>query len=138
MFLANGGALLNALLSVGSTERVEPAHGRQALFVPLAGPPFAAFYNGVKTVEVRQDAPRWSDKHVFPGRAVLLRRGYSTPDELARTVGRVWRGFAPAAPAWVVEGARIDGWPVSRYFDAARPVVAFECLPYSRAEARTR
>lgn len=30
-----------------------------SLFVPLAGAPWAAFNTGVKTVEVRQDAPRW-------------------------------------------------------------------------------
>jgi hypothetical protein len=93
-----------------------------SLFVPLATEPFREFQSGRKTVEVRQDAPRW--RGVEPGRAVRLRRGYSTPDELHGNVTRVYRGAFHDAPAWVREGARVR--LPTRFFDAEKPVVAFE------------
>lgn len=101
---------------------------RSPLFVPLAGAPWAAFNVGSKTVEVRQDAPRWGPKHVFEGRPVLLRRGYSTTDEIVGTVGRVYRGFVSVAPEWVRAGAAIADWYASPCFDSSRRIVAFEVV----------
>ena len=57
------------------------------LFVPLNATAFDWWRSGKKRWEVRRDAPRWSCRHVFPGRRVELRRGYSGPS-LWGTVGR--------------------------------------------------
>lgn len=98
-----------------------------SLFVPLATEPFRAFERGAKTVEIRQDAPRWGDRALYEGRRVRLRRGYSTPDQLMGVVGRVWRGlWMVDMPPWVVVGVPLAG--LQRYFDTTRPIVAFEVL----------
>lgn len=104
------------------------------LFVPLASGPFEAFRDGRKTVEVRQARGRWHTGNVTPGRRVLLRRGYSTRDEIAGTVGRVaWASRLKALPGWAVNGAALPFAVVhsdepSDYFDPASPVLAFEVL----------
>lgn len=51
-------------------------------------------------------------------------------------VGRVYRGLWEDAPAWVLDGcplSGIGGEGQPRYFDTARPIVAFECLNIMRS-----
>ncbi len=47
------------------------------LFVPLKTGPFEWFESGEKRFELRRYGRRWTDKHVYPGREVELRKGYS-------------------------------------------------------------
>lgn len=114
----------------GSLENV--GYGRP-LFVPLATEPFRAFESGVKTVELRRSSKRWSERHVWRGRPVLLRRGYSTKEEIAGFVGRVavatdwW-----ALPEWAQKGGAVaperlvDDNP---FFNPHAPLIAFEVVP---------
>jgi hypothetical protein len=113
------------------------------LFVPLATEPFERFAQGIKTVEVRQAKPRWVSS-VKPGRAVLLRRGYSTQDNLWGTVGRVAvADRVRDLPLWAKEGAHLaDVQQTIRYrhgremvlcyFDPDKAVLAFEVLDLDR------
>jgi hypothetical protein len=103
--------------------------GIKHLFVPLATKPFRAFQSGAKTAEVRQDAPRWASKHVYAGRRVILRRGYSTKEQLLGHIICVER--APRLqdlPAGMLEDACINMGEVGRYFDPEKPVVAFRMI----------
>jgi hypothetical protein len=109
--------------------RIEDVGCGRPLFVPLATVQYRKFESGEKTVEVRNDSPRWAAKHVFPGRPVLLRRGYSTRDEIAGFVGRVWRGpDILDAPDWIMHGAAVVDWLGNRFFDVTKPLVAFEVV----------
>lgn len=47
------------------------------LFVPLASQPFEWFVSGEKHWELRRYGRQWTDKHVYHGRKVELRKGYS-------------------------------------------------------------
>jgi GNAT superfamily N-acetyltransferase len=47
------------------------------LFVPLASQPFAWFESGKKLWELRKYGAQYTEKHVYDGRRVELRRGYS-------------------------------------------------------------
>lgn len=103
-----------------------------AAFVPLATGPFERFQCGSKTVEVRQLGGRWTAFNFPTGRRVRLRRGYSTPDEILGTIGRV--ATAPSyyeLPLWALHGADIDDVPQAKkngYFDPDAAVLAFEVL----------
>ena len=50
------------------------------LFVPLASDPFEWFLSGAKQWEVRAHKRQYTTRHVYPGRRVELRRGYSDPN----------------------------------------------------------
>lgn len=95
--------------------------------MPLASEPWSKFAAGSKTVEVRRDAKRWGERHVFPGRSVRLRAVYSGSDILG-TLGRVYRGVWADAPAWVLDGAAGTGVPDPRFSDEREPIVAFEVV----------
>lgn len=104
------------------------------LFVPLANEPYRRFAAGTKTVEVRQYGPRWNRNTVQAGRPVILSRGYSTPDRLFGTVGRVTvANSVRELPDWAKAGADLrdvqlvplKGRP---FFDPDCAVLAFELL----------
>lgn len=59
------------------------------LFVPLSTEPYRWFERGDKDVELRTTGGQFTRKHVREGRAVELRRGYSTDDSLYGEVGEV-------------------------------------------------
>lgn len=52
------------------------------LFVPLNSEPYTWFISGNKSIELRNYGRQYTEKHVYPGRVVELRKGYgksSTP-----------------------------------------------------------
>lgn len=49
------------------------------LFVPLSNGPYSWFQSGMKKWELRKYGRQYTEKHVYVGRAVELRRGYSNP-----------------------------------------------------------
>lgn len=49
------------------------------LFVPLSTAPFLWYEEGKKTWEIRYYGRQYTEKHVYPGRKVELRFGYSNP-----------------------------------------------------------
>lgn len=107
---------------------------RKPLFVPLARSPYEAFAYSLKTVEVRQDAPRWSDRHVYPGRLVRLRLGYSGRQELLRVITDVARApHFDALPMWAKKGAHIGDPENSPFFQSDTALVAFMCLHMNAA-----
>mgnify|MGYP001615339767 FL=1 len=59
------------------------------LFVPLNNEAFYWFKNNGKKYELRAYGPRWNEEHVFEGRKVELRRGYSTPDSIKGKIGKI-------------------------------------------------
>lgn len=60
------------------------------LFVPLNTAPYRHFERGRKDMELRGYSPRFNEDTVYEGRAVELRRGYSTGDSIWRTIGDVY------------------------------------------------
>lgn len=60
------------------------------LFVPLNSEWYYAFEDGTKDVELRGVNSRFNTDHVFTGRDVELRRGYSTGDSIWGSIGEVW------------------------------------------------
>lgn len=52
------------------------------LFVPLASAPFEWFRSGKKSWELRRHGRQFTEKHVIPGRAVELRKGYQTTEDV--------------------------------------------------------
>jgi hypothetical protein len=60
------------------------------LFVPLAGEPYSWFDSGAKLWELRRYGGQYTERNVYPGRRVELRRGYSDQSRaLWGTVDRV-------------------------------------------------
>lgn len=55
---------------------------KDRLFVPLSNEPFDDFAKFGKQVEIRKCARNFTERTVFPGRRVELRRGYSGKDAL--------------------------------------------------------
>ncbi len=47
------------------------------LFVPLSSEPYSWFQSGLKKWELRKYGRQYTEKHVYLGRRVELRRGYS-------------------------------------------------------------
>jgi ASC-1-like (ASCH) protein len=62
---------------------------KKRLFVPLSTEPFNEFANGSKTYELRVYGRQWTEKHVWSGRDVELRRGYSVGQSIHGTIGDV-------------------------------------------------
>lgn len=56
------------------------------LFLPVSTQPYRAWESGNKQVELRNNGGAYTFKHVRVGRRVLIRRGYSSPDELWGTI----------------------------------------------------
>lgn len=97
------------------------------LFLPVSTGPFNDYRDGAKTVEIRQRRGRWKLKNVPKGRRVLLRRGYSTPDELTGTVLKAVEASSWAElPVWAKFGASVEDPSRSEFFDAYEPLLAFE------------
>lgn len=114
---------------MAESTRASRGDAARPLFVPLAEGPFRRFLAGTKTVELRQFGPRWNDRHVRPGREVLLRLGYSTKKEALGVVGRVACATALLdLPTWALRGADVDPARVKAlgYFDPEKDVIAFE------------
>lgn len=112
------------------------------IFVPVASAPFWRFVQGTKKFEVRSGKSPVARKVLrsVPGTPVLLRRGYSTKDELNLRLGRVYRASNwNALPDEAKKGAdrRDEDLPLT-YYDPAEEVVAFECLSDQTAEDRLR
>lgn len=65
------------------------------LFVPLSSQPYDWFASGEKRWELRRYGRQYTERHVYPGRLVELRRGYSG-DSLWGRIAAVERasGFA--------------------------------------------
>ena len=76
------------------------AGDRAALFIPLNGEHYDAFERGDKTTEYRKYGGQWTEKHVYPGRAVVLSKGYGKQARLTGTVIEATRGAPPDDPAW--------------------------------------
>lgn len=62
------------------------------LFVPLSSQPFFNFRDNGKRFELREYKRQWTEKNVYSGRYVELRRGYSTYDSLFGVIGKVYVG----------------------------------------------
>ena len=58
------------------------------LFIPLKTEYYEAFVNGDKTEELRLYGPRWNEKTCFPGRDVILSKGYGKQN---RVSGKIWK-----------------------------------------------
>lgn len=56
------------------------------LFIPLHAGPYDSFASGAKCFELRLHGPRWNVRTCYPGRAVILSRGYGKKYRMA---GRV-------------------------------------------------
>jgi hypothetical protein len=54
-----------------------PKESNGRLFVPLSTQPYIWFEMGLKKWELRKYGRQYTEKHVYPGRRVELRRGYS-------------------------------------------------------------
>jgi hypothetical protein len=52
------------------------------LFVPLASEPFRWFTEGQKQWELRKYGRQYTERHVWVGRRIELRRGYSSKESL--------------------------------------------------------
>lgn len=98
-------------------------------YVFLAGGPYAAFGARRKTIEIRNVNTQYDPKHVRKGRPVILRRGYSTKDNLTGTIGTVvtarnwWE-----LPPWVRARACVADPEESPFFRANDPIIAFEVI----------
>jgi len=49
------------------------------LFLPLNEDPFNWFIDGAKLFELRKNHRQWTEKHIYRGRRVEIRLGYSGP-----------------------------------------------------------
>ncbi len=105
------------------------ASGVDRLFCPLTAEAFG-WWLQCKTHELRKDAPRWSAKHVYPGRRIELRKGYSGPSLWGEIV-EVIRGPMPdlskhdVHPWHVMPGAARYWWEVAEVVGTIGIVVAF-------------
>lgn len=59
------------------------------LFVPLNSDAFYWFKDKGKQFELRAYKGQWTEKNVFKGKPVELRRGYNTADKIKGVVGKV-------------------------------------------------
>jgi hypothetical protein len=62
------------------------------LFVPLNSKAFGWFKSMGKKFELRNYGRQWTEKHIYSGRSVELRRGYSVGDSLWGTIGKIVTG----------------------------------------------
>lgn len=102
------------------------------LFIPLNAEHFDAFERGDKKVEFRGYGKRWNERTCYPGRLVVLSRGYG---KSRRLVGRV-RSFLKT-PMRETPAVEIYA---SKYLDAAcigiriqRLVINGESRPWSKS-----
>lgn len=60
------------------------------LFIPLYSKWYDQFVSGEKTIEYREYGPRWNENTCYPGRRVILSKGYGKKNRLE---GRVKKFF---------------------------------------------
>lgn len=108
------------------------------LFVPLASEPFGWFALHRKRWELRRACGAFRADRLARGRAVELRRGYSTPDKLDAAIGGAITGDTIAEVLdrvpWALVIPTATSW--SEAVDRATsilgpkpgPFVAFECI----------
>lgn len=65
------------------------AEAYKPLFIPLHSKFFDEFAVGIKSIEWRSFGPRWNLDTCFPGRAVILSRGYGKHYRLTGTIACV-------------------------------------------------
>lgn len=53
------------------------------LFIPLKTGPYEKFKAGLKTHEIRLNGGRWNRQTCFPGRGVVLSKGYGKQERLS-------------------------------------------------------
>lgn len=56
------------------------------LFIPLKAIHYDAFKDGSKTFEMRVYGPRWNEKTCYPGRSVVLSRGYGKKHRMEKAI----------------------------------------------------
>lgn len=59
---------------------------RKPLFIPLKTEYYNAFLDGTKTHELRRYGGAWTEKNIWPGRAVTLSKGYGKQHRQSGTV----------------------------------------------------
>lgn len=62
------------------------------LFVPLSQDPFSWFSDGKKTWELRRSRGQFTEQHIYTGRSVELRLGYSTSKKIWGIINKVVTG----------------------------------------------
>ena len=73
----------------------------KALFIPLKSEFYEAFERGDKDEEYRVYGPRWNYNTCFPGRPVILSKGYGKKHRMAGTISKVSMRTAPTkTEAW--------------------------------------
>lgn len=71
------------------------------LFIPLKAKYYDQFCAGEKDTEYRPFGPRWNEKTCFPGRPVVLSRGYGKQNRLYGHVESFKTALEPCdTPAW--------------------------------------
>lgn len=60
------------------------------LFIPLKTEPYTWFEQKLKKYELRNQKGQYNKNQLIKGRAVELRRGYSTNDKLFGTISEVY------------------------------------------------
>jgi hypothetical protein len=95
------------------------------LFVPLAGEHYDAFAAGTKDTEYRKYGGQWTEKNVYPGRKVVLSRGYGKYARVTGTVVEATRTAPPDDTAWKeIYGDAQDAFHIKIKLDQAAPAKA--------------
>lgn len=88
-FMANEGLKEFQFSTIGDVTKWEPMHEiPKPLFIPLNGEYYDAFERGDKTDEYRAYGPRWNVKTCYPGREVILSRGYGKKNRMLGMIVR--------------------------------------------------
>ena len=97
------------------------------LFIPLKTEYFEAFERGDKDTEYRKYGGQWTEKHVYPGRKVVLSKGYGKQARLTGTVVEATRGAPPDDPAWkAIYGHAQDAFHIKIKVDREQLAAAAE------------
>ena len=76
-------------------------------FVPLMKEYFLKFKNGEQDCEIRPNNHRgWNSKNIYPGRSLLLSKGYGNYDRLMKEVRHVKKALdlkALGIPQWHID-----------------------------------
>lgn len=73
------------------------------LFIPLKTEPYNLFKLGFKTHEIRLNSGKWNRRVCFPGRRVILSKGYGKHDRLYGRIVSVEIMMASLLPADYLE-----------------------------------
>lgn len=69
------------------------------LFIPLNSGPYEDFESGLKRFEMRLHGPRWNVRNCYPGRAVILSKGYGTKSRISGRVSSFQVTYASSLPS---------------------------------------